>query len=307
MENVSPRKFSGSIVEDEASVTDKVLAAMRGAASPRLREVMAALVRHLHAFAREVRLTEEEFETGIDFLNRIGQATHDAHNEGILFSDAVGLSTLVCLLNNGRNGATETASALLGPFWRMNSPRTENGGSIVRSETPGPVLFVSCRVCDPRGKPLEGVEVDVWQASPVGLYENQDERQCDMNLRGKFTTDSEGRFWFRSVKPAGYPVPTHGPVGDLLRAQGRHPYRPAHLHFLAFKSAYKTLITQVFVDEDEHLESDVVFGVTRHLIGDFRRGEGTPPSLDVKGPWYRLDYEFVMEPGEAKLPKPPIK
>jgi len=307
MENVSPRKFSGSIVEDEASVTDKVLAAMRGAASPRLREVMAALVRHLHAFAREVRLTEEEFETGIDFLNRIGQATHDAHNEGILFSDAVGLSTLVCLLINGRNGATETASALLGPFWRMNSPRTENGDSIVRSETPGPALFVSCRVCDPRGKPLEGVEVDVWQASPVGLYENQDERQCDMNLRGKFTTDSEGRFWFRSVKPAGYPVPTHGPVGDLLRAQGRHPYRPAHLHFLAFKSAYKTLITQVFVDDDEHLESDVVFGVTRHLIGDFRRGEGTPPSPDVKGPWYRLDYEFVMEPGEAKLPKPPIK
>jgi len=307
MENVSPRKFPGSIVEDEASVTDKVLAAMRGAASPRLREVMAALVRHLHAFAREVRLTEEEFETGIDFLNRIGQATHDAHNEGILFSDAVGLSTLVCLLNNGRNGATETASALLGPFWRMNSPRTENGDSIVRSETPGPALFVSCRVCDPRGKPLEGVEVDVWQASPVGLYENQDERQCDMNLRGKFTTDSEGRFWFRSVKPAGYPVPTHGPVGDLLRAQGRHPYRPAHLHFLAFKSAYKTLITQVFVDDDEHLESDVVFGVTRHLIGDFRRGEGTPPSPDVKGPWYRLDYEFVMEPGEAKLPKPPIK
>jgi protocatechuate 3,4-dioxygenase beta subunit len=307
MENVSPRKFPGSIVEDEASVTDKVLAAMRGTASPRLREVMAALVRHLHAFAREVRLTEEEFETGIDFLNRIGQATHDAHNEGILFSDAVGLSTLVCLLNNGRNGATETASALLGPFWRMNSPRTENGGSIVRSETPGPALFVSCRVCDPRGKPLEGVEVDVWQASPVGLYENQDERQCDMNLRGKFTTDSEGRFWFRSVKPAGYPVPTHGPVGDLLRAQGRHPYRPAHLHFLAFKSAYKTLITQTFVDDDEHLESDVVFGVTRHLIGDFRRGEGTPPSPDVKGPWYRLDYEFVMEPGEAKLPKPPIK
>ena len=307
MENVSPRKFSGSIVEDEASVTDKVLVAMRGAASPRLREVMAALVRHLHAFAREVRLTEEEFDTGIDFLNRIGQATHDAHNEGILFSDAVGLSTLVCLLNNGHNGATETASALLGPFWRMNSPRTENGGSIVRSETPGPALFVSCRVCDPRGKPLEGVEVDVWQASPVGLYENQDERQCDMNLRGKFTTDSEGRFWFRSVKPAGYPVPTHGPVGDLLRAQGRHPYRPAHLHFLAFKSAYKTLITQVFVDDDEHLESDVVFGVTRHLIGDFRRGEGTPPSLEVKGPWYRLDYEFVMEPGEAKLPKPPIK
>src|SRR6201982_1973864 len=120
MENVPPRKFSGSIIEDEASLTDKVLAAMRGAASPRLREVMAALVRHLHAFAREVHLTEGEFETGIDFLNRIGQATNDAHNEGILFSDAVGLSTLVCLLNNGRNGAAQTASVLLGPFCRGN-------------------------------------------------------------------------------------------------------------------------------------------------------------------------------------------
>src|SRR6476659_3945312 len=279
MENVPPRKFSGSIVEDEASVTDKVLVAMRGAASPRLREIMASFVKHMHAFAREVSLTEAEFEMGIDYLNRIGQATNDHHNEAVLFSDGVGFSTLVCLLNNGRNGATETASALLGPFWRANSPRTENGASIVRSETPGPALFVSCRVCDPRGKPLEGVEVDVWQASPVGLYENQDERQCDMNLRGTFTADSEGRFWFRSVKPAGYPVPTHGPVGDLLRAQGRHPYRPAHLHFLAFKSAYKTLITQVFVDDDEHLESDVVFGVTRALVGDYRRHDhGEPPA-----------------------------
>ena len=128
-----------------------------------------------------------------------------------------------------------------------------------------------------------------------------------MNLRGKFTTDQDGRIWFRSVKPAGYPVPTDGPVGDLLRAQKRHPYRPAHLHFLGFKPGYKTLITQVFVDDDDRLESDVVFGVTRHLIGNFRPGEGTPPAADVTGPWYRLDYEFVMEPGEAKLPKPPIK
>jgi protocatechuate 3,4-dioxygenase beta subunit len=180
----------------------------------------------------------------------------------------------------------------------MHSPRTENGGSIVRSATPGPVLAAHCRITDPRGQPLAGVEVDVWQASPVGLYENQDPAQADMNLRGKLTTDADGRFWFRSVKPAGYPVPTDGPVGDLLRAQRRHPYRPAHLHFLGFKEGYKTLITQVFVDDDEHLESDVVFGVTRHLVGDYRQvGEGE----------YRLDYEFVMEPGEAKLPKPPIK
>lgn len=297
-----------SIIEADTSVTEVVLAAMEGAENPRLREIMAALVRHLHAFAREVRLTEDEFDLGIDFLNRIGQATNDTHNEGILFSDVLGFSTLVCLLNNGAAGATETASALLGPFWRMNSPRTENGGSILRSETPGPALFVNARVVDPQGRGLAGVEVDVWQASPVGLYENQDDTQADMNLRGKFTTDAEGWFRFRSIRPAGYPVPTDGPAGDLLRAQGRHPFRPAHLHFLAFRQGYKTLITQVFVDDDDHLETDVVFGVTRHLIGDFRRNEtGSPRDPDISGPWYTLDYTFVMEPGEARLPKPPIK
>src|SRR3954463_13880342 len=233
------RGTRSSIIEDETSVTDVVLAAMEEAENPRLREIMAALVRHLHAFAREVRLTEEEFDLGIDFLNRIGQATNDTHNEGILFSDVLGFSTLVCLLNNGTAGATETASALLGPFWRMNSPRTENGGSILRSETPGPALFVNARIVDPQGRGLAGVEVDVWQASPVGLYENQDSSQADMNLRGKFATDADGRVWFRSVKPSGYPVPTEGPVGELLRAQRRHPYRPAHLHFLGFKPGHK--------------------------------------------------------------------
>lgn len=291
------RETRSSIIEDQSTVTATVLAAMQDAENPRLREVMSALVRHLHAFAREVNLTEEEFDLGIDFLNRIGQATNDTHNEGILFSDVLGFSTLVCLLNNGAGGATETASALLGPFWRMNSPHTGNGGSIVRCETPGPDLFVDARVVDPQGRGIEGVEVDVWQASPVGLYENQDDSQSDMNLRGKFTTDAEGRFSFRSIRPAGYPVPTHGPAGDLLRAQARHPFRPAHLHFLAFRPRYKTLITQVFVDDDQHLETDVVFGVTRHLIGDFKKDEGG----------YTLNYTFVMEPGEARLPTPPIK
>jgi protocatechuate 3,4-dioxygenase beta subunit len=307
VENVSLGKFTGSIIEDEASLTDKVLAAMRGGVSPRLFEVMSALVQHLHAFAREVQLTEEEFEAGIDFLNRVGQATNDTNNEGLLLSDVLGFSTLICLLNNGRNGATETASALLGPFWRMNSPRTPNGASIVRSPTPGPGLFVDCTIRDPQGRPLACVEVDVWQASPVGLYENQDADQADMNLRGKFTTDAEGRFSFRSVKPTGYPVPTDGPAGELLRAQNRHPYRPAHLHFLAYKPNYKTLITQVFVDGDERLQSDVVFGVTQHLIGNYQQHDKPRADGAADPPWYSLQYTFVMEPGAAKLPQPPIK
>lgn len=304
--HAKPEKYS-HVIEDASAVTDVVRGAMADAPNARVREVMDSFVRHMHAFAREVKLTEAEFEFGANFLNRIGQTSNDTHNEGILFSDAIGFSTLVCLMNNGQSGASETASALLGPFWRMHSPTTENGGSIVRSPTPGPVLFAACRVLDPAGQPIEGVEMDVWQASPVGLYENQDNNQAEMNLRGKFFTEADGRFAFRTVKPAGYPVPTHGPVGDMLRAQRRDPHRPAHLHFLAYKPGYKTLITQVFTDDDEHLESDVVFGVTRHLIGDFKRGEGAAPDTDVTGEWYLLDYTFVMEPGEAKLPQPPIK
>jgi catechol 1,2-dioxygenase len=297
------------IIENADGVTDVVLAAMAGAPNPRLREVMVAFVRHLHAFVREVRLTQDEYDLAIDFLNRIGKATNDAHNEGILFADAVGFSTLVCLMNNGPAGATETDAALLGPFWRDNSPLTANGASVVRSPTSGPALFVDGRIIDSDGRPIPGVEVDVWHASPVGLYENQDPDQADMNLRGRFHTHEDGRFWFRSIKPAGYPVPTDGPTGDLLRAQRRHPFRPAHLHVLGYKPGYQTLITQVFVDDDQYLQSDAVFGVTRHLIGNYRRHDAdeTPPAPDVKAPWYTLDYTFVMRAGEAKRPIPPIK
>lgn len=295
------------IIERQEDVTEAVLSAMERAPNPRLREIMASFVRHLHAFAREVRLTEPEWEKAVEFVAGLGQATTDTHNEVVLASDAVGLSTLVCLLNNGDAGNSETAAALLGPFWRMNSPRTEHGGSIVRSPTPGAALFAECLVRDAGGRPLAGVEVDVWQASPAGMYENQDETQADMNLRGKFTTGKDGRFAFRSVKPAGYPVPVHGPVGRLLKAQKRHPYRPAHLHFLLHKRGYKTLVTQVFVDDDKYLQTDVVFGVTSRLVGGFEKKKGGAPAPDVKGPWYALDYTFVMEPGKAVLPAPPIK
>ncbi|MDB5641277.1 MAG: intradiol ring-cleavage dioxygenase [Hyphomicrobiales bacterium] len=295
------------IIEDVDDVTPVVLQTMSGATSPRFKEIMEALVRHAHAFAREVNLTEAEFEIGVDFLNRIGKQTTDVHNEGILFSDSIGFSTLVCLLNNGGQGSTETAAALLGPFWRMHSPMTENGGSILRSPTDGPALFANCLIRDPSGQPIAGVEVDVWHSSPVGLYENQDDTQADMNLRGKIITEADGRISFRSVRPAGYPVPIDGPEGDMLRAQNRPHWRPAHIHFLAFREGFKTLVTQVFVDDDEHLESDVVFGVTRALVGNYVKHDGPAPAEDVDGPWYSLDYTFVMEPGVAKLPQPPIK
>jgi catechol 1,2-dioxygenase len=222
-------------------------------------------------------------------------------------SGSLGFSTLICLLNNGNNGQTETTANLLGPFWRLNSPRTENGGSIVRSPTPGPALFVQCTLRDGEGKPIEGAEVDVWHSSPEGFYEQQDPKQADMNLRGKFITDAEGHFGFRSVKPAGYPIPIDGPVGDLVRATGRHHYRPAHLHFLIFKPGFKTLISQIYVNDDERLETDVQFGVTRALVGNYVRHDGPAPASDVTGEWYSLDQTFVMEPGKSRLPKPPIQ
>jgi hydroxyquinol 1,2-dioxygenase len=296
------------IIDGPDSVTQAVLNEIERAPDPRFREVMAALVRHLHAFVREVKLSEEEFHQACAIVNSIGQNSSSFHNEAVLMSGSLGVSTLVCLLNNGNHGATETTANLLGPFWRLDSPRTENGGSIVRSPTPGPELFVTAHVKDPDGKPVAGAEVDIWQSSTEGLYENQDPTQADMNLRGKFTTDADGDFSFRSILPAGYPIPINGPVGDLLRAQGRHNMRPAHLHFLIFKEGFKTHISQVYVPEDPHIETDVQFGVTRALLGNYvRRESGTPPAPGVKAPWYTLDYTFRMERGKAALPRAPIQ
>jgi catechol 1,2-dioxygenase len=298
------------MINRQEDVTPAVVEAFKNTADPRLREILTALVKHLHAFARDVHLTEEEFERAVQYVARLGQKTDDKHNEVVLMSGSLGFSTLICLLNNGNKGQTETTANLLGPFWRMNSPRTESGASIVRSPTPGPVLFVNCWIKDTAGKPIEGAEVDIWHSSPEGFYEQQDPKQADMNLRGKFMTDAQGHFGFRSVKPAGYPIPIDGPVGDLVRATGRHNYRPAHLHFLIFKPGFKTLISQIYVNDDERLETDVQFGVTRALVGDYVSHdgqEGKAPAADVKGEWYSLDQTFVMEKGNSRLPKPPIQ
>jgi hydroxyquinol 1,2-dioxygenase len=295
------------VIERQEQVTEAVLAAYERTPDPRLREIMAALVRHLHAFARDVRLTEEEFERAVGFVVALGRHTTESHNEAVLMAGTLGLSSLVCLLNNGNSGQTETLANLLGPFWRKNAPRTEHGGSLVRSPTPGEPLFVKARVIDRAGQPVAGAEVDVWHSSPDGLYENQDPDQAEMNLRGTFVTDADGRFHFRTVKMAGYPIPIDGPVGDLVKAQGRHNFRPAHLHFLVYKPGLKTLISQIYANDDPHLETDVQFGVTKALIGNYVRHDGAPyPAADVIGPWYALDQTFVMEPGKTRMPKPPI-
>jgi catechol 1,2-dioxygenase len=295
------------IINNEKDLTKAVLGELQRARNARFKEVMSAFVRHLHDFAREVTLTEEEFQTAVGYVVALGKHTNESHNEAVLMSGSLGFSTLICLLNNGDNGQTETDANLLGPFWRMNSPRTENGGSIIRSPTPGPALFVDAWFRDIEGRPIAGADVDIWHSSPEGFYESQDPAQADMNLRGTFTTDQNGHINFRTVKPAGYPIPVDGPVGELLRAQARHNMRPAHLHVLAHKEGFKTLISQVYANDDRYLDSDAQFGVTRHLIGNYVRHDNeSAPAPDVKGAWYSLKHTFVLEVGPTRLPKPPI-
>jgi hydroxyquinol 1,2-dioxygenase len=295
------------IIRTQEDVTPAVLSEIARAPDPRFREIMSALVRHLHAFAREVRLTEAEFQAAAKYIAELGQRTNESHNEVVLMAGSLGFSTLICLLNNGNNGATETTANLLGPFWRADAPPTENSASIVRSPTPGEPIFVNAWIKDPQGNPVAGAEVDVWHSSTEGYYENQDPVQADMNLRGKFTSDASGHIAFRSIKPSGYPIPVDGPVGALLRAQGRANMRPAHLHFLIYKPGFKTHISQVYTDDDPNLETDSQFGVTRALIGHYvRHDNGLAPDADVTGPWYSLDYIFGIEPGVARWPRPPI-
>jgi protocatechuate 3,4-dioxygenase beta subunit len=281
------------IIRKQEDVTEAVLAEMHRTPEARTKELLSALVKHLHAFVRETRLTEREFQEAIGYVNVIGQKTTPSHNEAMLMAGALGVSNLVCLLNN----AQPTQANNLGPFYRAGAPRCADGASLLRSPTPGPRLDFKGWVKDSNGNPVPGAEVDIWHSSPVGLYENQDPGQAEMNLRGKFTTLADGSFRFSTVKPAGYPVPIDGPTGALLGAQKRHNLRPAHLHFLIYKPGFKTIASQVYDPTDPHLETDSQFGVTQALIGDYRRQpDGS----------YLLEFTFVIAPGEARLPRAPI-
>jgi catechol 1,2-dioxygenase len=277
---------------------DAVLVSNETATNPRLKAVMEGAIRHLHAFALEMDLTPDELQVGLDFLVGIGQATGPAKHEGILLADILGVSTLV-QLHDARHAleAGGTEPALVGPFWRANQPLRPNGAHIASASTPGPGLRVNVRVTDLKGKPIPRARVETWQASPKGFYENQDPDQEDMNLRARFETGADGRFWFTSVRPAGYPVPTDGPCGDLLAAQGRHTMRPAHLHFIVAAPGHKVLATQFFDADDPHAYDDVVFGVVGSLLRKFEP--------DSEG-GCRLDLELRLEPGEPHLPHCPL-
>jgi hydroxyquinol 1,2-dioxygenase len=283
----------------EHNITEAVVARFEACTDPRLKQVLGTLVRHLHAFVRETGLTEAEWMRGIRFLTEAGHITDDKRQEFILLSDVLGVSMLTVAQNNANPpGATE--STVFGPFHVAGAPRFAEGADIAAG-APGVPLFVRCSVRSLDGLPLAGATVDVWQSDEEGFYDVQRPELAAPRARGVFVTDAAGRFSFRSITPVAYPIPTDGPVGQMLVAGGRHPWRPAHVHFMIEAPGHETLITHVFRAGDPYLDSDVVFGVRASLVAEFpQHPAGTGPhGAQVAGPYHTLDFDFVLNPKAA--------
>jgi hydroxyquinol 1,2-dioxygenase len=280
---------------DAARSADVVNARMGADTPPRLREVMTILVNHLHAAVKEARMTPEEWVAGIQFLTGTGQMCTDWRQEFILLSDVLGVSMLVDSLNHGRpEGSTE--NTVLGPFHVAGAPRLQNGANICLDEK-GEPLIVHGRVVDNSGNPISGATVDVWSTNDDGFYDVQQQGvQPKHNLRGIFTTDSEGAYWFRTAKPRYYPIPDDGPVGKLLTAVGRHPNRAAHLHFIVEAAGYDRVITHIFTPDCDYLREDAVFGVKGSLIADFDRVEDEMRGREfgLRTPFWEVEWNFVL-------------
>jgi len=278
------------------TVTDEAVASLHATADPRLRELLTGLIRHLHAFAQETRLTQEEWERAIGFLTATGQTCTDTRQEFILLSDVLGLSMLVETINGDRAvGATE--STVLGPFHMTESPVRALGANIDLVGDGEPCV-VSGRVVSGDGTPLPGAVLDVWQADGHGFYDVQrPDIQPPGNGRGLFTTDADGRFWFLTCVPSPYPIPTDGPVGDLLRATGRHPYRPAHIHFIASADGHTPVTTHIFVAGSDYLDSDAVFAVKQSLVQDFTPTDDPSRAREfgVANPFRHARFDLVLE------------
>jgi hydroxyquinol 1,2-dioxygenase len=276
---------------DQNTITDSALERIAKCDNPRLKEVASALIRHLHEFAREVNLTPQEWTGGIEFLTAVGHITDDKRQEFILLSDTLGLSALVDLLANREKSPATTESSLLGPFFREGAPELPMGASIARGLEGEPILLRG-RITSTEGKPLSGARLDIWQASSDGRYDLQFDnfKGAEMNLRAHLRTDVDGRYEFRSVKPTSYPVPSDGPVGRMLNALGRHPFRPAHIHFIISAAGYRPLVTALYIDGDRYIDSDVVFGSREQLVVKYRK------SANVDS----IEYDFVVEPEPTK-------
>jgi hydroxyquinol 1,2-dioxygenase len=287
----------------EETATAAVMASFEGTADPRLREIMGSLVRHLHGFVREVEPSFEEWERAIGFLTATGQRCDDTRQEFILLSDVLGVTMLVDAINH-RTASEATDSTVLGPFHMVTSPRRELGDTIDLVATGEPCV-VTGRVRSLDGSPLAGAQVDVWQADDHGFYDvQQPGTQPKGNGRGLFTCDDDGRFWFRTVTPSAYPIPTDGPVGRLLTATGRHPYRPAHIHFIVAADDHLPVTTHVFVAGSPYLDSDAVFAVKQRLIRDFARVDDPEEAAayGVEAPFRHAHFDVVLQPTPAPGP-----
>ncbi len=267
----------------EANLTDAVLARLSECNDPRLKQVMSSLIKHLHAFVREIEPTPQEWMAGIQFLTATGQKCDAVRQEYILLSDTLGVSMLMDAINN-RKPAGATESSVLGPFYVEGAPDHDNGADLAPGEGPGVTVSGHVRGID--GKPLANAVLDVWQTAPNGLYHMQDTQAEEFHLCGKVHTASDGSYRLRTLKPVSYPVPVDGPVGQLLEKLGRHPYRPAHIHFIVSAPGYKPVVTQIYTEGDEYLESDDVFGVKHSLVVDYQRD----------GDEWKVAYDFVLEP-----------
>jgi hydroxyquinol 1,2-dioxygenase len=286
---------------NEFTLTDAVLDRVRNAPDPRVRQISEALVRHAHAFIREIEPTQDEWLAAIQFLTRAGQICSDTRQEFVLFSDTLGVSMLVDAINH-RAPAGTTETTVLGPFY-VQDPPLRNLGDDISGGLPGTPLFADGSVRSIDGTPLAGVVVDVWHSDDDGFYDvQQPDRLGHLAGRGRFHTDEQGRFHFWSVKPAHYPIPHDGPVGQMLAAQGRHPYRPAHVHFMIDAPGHAKLVTHVFVAGSKYLESDAVFGVKDSLIREYVAcPAGTAPDgCKMDKPYSHLHFDFVLKPEAAK-------
>lgn len=282
---------------DQETITRAFLDYCGPDTSPRLKFMLEKLVGHLHDFAREVDLNHDEWRKGIDILTKAGEISTSERNEFVLLSDVLGLSSLVDMINSPPDG---TPSSVLGPFHILGAPDLAVGGDL-KGDNDGATVIVSGNVRDLDGSPIKNAELEIWQTADNGLYSNQDPGQPEYNLRAHMVAGDDGRYMFTTVRPAPYTVPDDGPVGELLHATGRHPWRPSHLHFIITAPGYRTLVTEVFPSDDPYLDEDAVFGVRAQLIMEYleARGKtGIPTGLvnpdGVTDPYYTVDFDFVL-------------
>lgn len=279
------------------TITDAVIGSCAPGMDARLNHVLKSGLAHLHGFIREVNPTHAEWRKMIELFTRAGEITNKDRNEFVLFSDVLGVSSLVDMVNSDPRA---TAASVLGPFHIRDAPDLEFGGDLIR-DNPGDQVVVAGHVRDPEGNAVRGAVIDIWQTADNGLYSNQDPQQPEYNLRARMTLGDDGRYLFSTVKPKPYTVPDDGPVGDLLRAMGRRPWRPSHLHMIVEAKGFKPIVTELFPSDDPYLDNDAVFGVRQSLVIEYKPQKDKkdlPASLQARDrlriPYFTVDYDFVL-------------